>query len=99
MSDPYEVLGLSPTADEAETRKRYLELVRQSPPDRDPVRFAEVRAAYDQLRDPVRRLESQLFKVDSSETLSAIDADLRARLRDRLNRLPLDALLAMAKSP
>ena len=36
MSDPYEVLGLPRTADEAETRPRYLELVRQFPPDRDP---------------------------------------------------------------
>jgi curved DNA-binding protein CbpA len=99
MSDPYEVLGLPRTADEGETRRRYLELVRQFPPDRDPTRFAEVRAAYDELRDPVRRLENQLFQADSGETIAAIDADLRARLRDRLNHLPLEALLAMAESP
>jgi curved DNA-binding protein CbpA len=99
MSDPYEVLGLPRTADEGETRRRYLELVRQFPPDRDPARFAEIRAAYDELRDPVRRLENQLFQVDSGETIAAIDADLRARLRDRLNHLPIEALLAMAESP
>ncbi len=99
MSDPYEVLGLPRSADEGETRKRYLELVRQYPPDRDPSRFAEVRAAYEQLRDPVRRLESQLFEVDSGETIAAIATDLRSRLRDRLNHLPLDVLLAMAESP
>jgi curved DNA-binding protein CbpA len=99
MSDPYEVLELPRTADEGETRRRYLELVRQFPPDRDPARFAEIRAAYDELRDPVRRLENQLFQVDSGETIAAIDADLRARLRDRLNHLPIEALLAMAESP
>ncbi len=99
MSDPYEVLGLPRSADEAETRRRYLELVRQYPPDRDPSRFAEVRAAYDQLRDPVRRLEGQLFRTDSGETIGAIAADIRSRLRDRLNHLPLDVLLAMAESP
>jgi curved DNA-binding protein CbpA len=99
MSDPYEVLGLPRSADEAETRRRYLELVRQYPPDRDPSRFAEVRAAYDQLRDPVRRLEGQLCRVDSGETIGAIAADVRSRLRDRLNHLPLDVLLAMAESP
>jgi curved DNA-binding protein CbpA len=99
MNDPYEVLGLPRTADEAETRRRYLELVRQSPPDRDPSRFAEIRAAYDHVRDPVRRLEAQLFEVDSGEALDAIAAELRARLRDRLNRSPLDILLALAESP
>lgn len=99
MSDPYEILGLPRSADEAETRRRYLELVRQFPPDRDPSRFAEVRAAYDQVRDPDRRLEAQLFEVDSSDTLEAIAAELRARLRDRLDHAPLDVLLALAESP
>jgi curved DNA-binding protein CbpA len=99
MSDPYEVLELPPTADEAETRRRYLELVRKYPPDRDPTRFAEIRAAYDELRDPVRRLENQVLRIDSGETIAAIDADLRARLRERLDNLPLEALLAMAESP
>jgi DnaJ domain len=99
MSDPHEVLGLPRAADEAETRRRYLELVRQFPPDRDPTRFAEIRAAYDQVRDPVRRLETQLLEVDSGETVDAIARDLRARLRDRLNHAPLEILLALAESP
>ena len=42
MTDPYEVLGLPRFADETEIRKRYLELVRQFSPDRDPVRFTEI---------------------------------------------------------
>lgn len=44
MNDPYVQLGLSPSADETEIRRRYLELVRQFPPDRAPERFAEIRA-------------------------------------------------------
>lgn len=99
MSDPYETLGLSRLAGEDEARRRYLQLVRESPPDRDPERFAAVRLAYDQVRDPVRRLEAQLFELDSGETLDAIAVDLRARLRDRLNQAPLDVLLALAQSP
>ena len=99
MSGPYEVLGLPRTADEAETRRRYLELVRQFPPDRDPSRFAEVRAAFDQIRDPVRRLKAQLLEVESVDTIEAIAADLRARLRDRLMHAPLNILLALAEAP
>lgn len=96
MSDPYETLGLSRTADEAETRKRYLELVREFSPDRAPERFAAIRAAYDEVRDPIRRLEAQILEIETSDNLDAIAADLRGRLRDHLDRLPLDALLGLA---
>ncbi|MCA1686978.1 MAG: J domain-containing protein [Planctomycetia bacterium] len=96
MTDPHEILGLPRDADEAEARRRYLELVREFPPDRAPERFAEVRAAYDRVRDPVRRLEAQIFDVGQGESLDAIAADLRARLRDHVRRLPVDALLALA---
>ena len=99
MSDPYEALGLPRHADEAEIRRRYLELVRQFPPDRAPERFAAIRAAYDEVRDPGRRLRSQLFEAATSDSLDAIATDLRARLRDRLERAPLDVLLALAESP
>jgi curved DNA-binding protein CbpA len=96
MNDPYDVLGLGRGADEAEVRRRYLELVRQHPPDRAPERFAAIREAYEQLRDPAVRLEAQLFRVATSDSLEAIAADLRARLRDA--RLPLPALLALAEA-
>ena len=99
MSDPYEALGLPRHAGEAEIRRRYLELVRESPPDRAPERFAAIRAAYDEVRDPGRRLMAQLFEVATSDSLDAIAADLRGRLRARLERPPLDVLLALAESP
>ena len=98
MSDPYEILDLSPLADEDEVRRRYLELVRQYPPDRDPERFAAIRAAYDELRDPATRLEAQLFQIGDGEPVEAIAADLRNRLRDRLDQIPVDLLLSLAKS-
>lgn len=97
MSDPYDVLGLPRHAGEEEIRRRYLELVRESPPDRDPERFAAVRAAYDAVRDPVRRLEAQLFELDSSDTLDMFISDVRARLFQ--HRISLDTLLALAESP
>src|SRR3954471_17081067 len=97
MNDPFEVLSLPPNADEAEVRRHYLELVREFSPDRAPERFAAIRAAYDQVRDPVRRLEAQLFRVGTSDSLEAQAEDLRRRLREA--RVPLDALLALADSP
>jgi hypothetical protein len=51
-ADPFLVLGLSDDADEAEVRARYLELVKQFPPDREPEKFRSIRAAYEVTRDP-----------------------------------------------
>jgi len=95
MSDPYEVLGLEPGSGEAEVRRRYLELVRRHPPDRDPDRFAAVRLAYDQLRDPQKRLESELFHPDMKESLDAIVADVQRRLQAA--RIPTETLLSLAE--
>jgi curved DNA-binding protein CbpA len=97
MSDPYEILGVSPLADETEIRRRYLELVREFSPERAPERFAAIRAAYDEVRDPARRLEAQLFEPSTSDSLDAIVATLRARLRAA--RLSPDALLSLAEAP
>ncbi len=97
MSDPFETLGLSRDADETAIRHRYLELVRESPPDRQPERFAVIRAAYDEVRDPAARLERQLFRLSTDDSLDALAADLRVRLREA--RLPLSALLALAEWP
>jgi curved DNA-binding protein CbpA len=97
MIDTYDVLGLRRDADEAEIRGRYLELVRQFPPDRAPERFAAIREAYDRVRDPAVRLEAQIFRVSTNDSLDAIAADLRKRLRDA--RIPLKTLLALADLP
>ena len=97
MTDPYEVLGLASDADEAEVRRRYLELVREFPPDRAPERFAAIRAAFDEVRDPARRLQSQVLTWSTTDSLDAIATDLRARLAGA--RLPLDVLLMLSDIP
>jgi DnaJ-domain-containing protein 1 len=95
VNDAYEILGIEPSSSDEQIRHRYLELVRQHPPDRDPQRFAEIRAAYDRLRDPVTRLEKLLFQVDTNDTLDAVISDVQRRLHDV--RVPLDTLLALAE--
>jgi DnaJ-class molecular chaperone len=97
MSDPYAVLGLPVDADEAQIRQRYLDLVRQFPPDQAPDRFAAIRAAYEDVRDPRRRLEVRLFEPGGGDSLEAIAADLRTRLVAA--RMPVEALLALADQP
>jgi curved DNA-binding protein CbpA len=97
MSDPYEQLGLSPGADDAMIRKRYLELVRQYSPDQAPERFAEIHAAYDALRDPAKRVEARVLDLDSkAHTLESITVQLQERLRD--SRFPVSLLISWADS-
>jgi len=95
MTDPLLLLGVSASAGSDEIRRRYLELVRQHPPDRDPARFAEIRAAYDELSDPAQQLHKLLFDVESVDSIDRVIVDLYARLRQR--RIPTDLLLSLAK--
>jgi preprotein translocase subunit Sec63 len=95
MTDPYEVLGVARDADDQAIRMRYLELVRQHPPEREPERFAEVREAYDRLRDPIVHLHTRLMDVKTTVTFEKLVADTRPDVRNR--RLPTDLLLSLAK--
>ena len=95
MTDPYQTLGLSSDADEAMVRRRYLELVKQYSPEKSPQKFSEIRAAYDELRDPVRRLTKQILQIRTHESLEDIVADIRARVRSA--RIPTETLLSLAE--
>jgi hypothetical protein len=52
-ADPFTVLGVSRDAGEAEVRARYLELVKQFPPEREPEKFREIRKAFEAAKDPL----------------------------------------------
>ena len=94
MSDPFLVLGLPTTASEEQLRTRYLELVREFPPDRDPDKFAEIRAAYDALSNPQEQLRRKLF-LPSEDSLDAVIRDLHDDTPRQ--RLPMEALLALGR--
>lgn len=94
MPSASEILGVAPSADAAEIRSRYLELVREFPPDRAPERFAEIRAAFDELRNPIVQMQKQLFALTIEDSLNNLQADLRARLKSI--KPPTAVLLTLA---
>ena len=96
MEDPYRVLGIGVDADPDQIRGRYLALVRQHPPERDPEKFAAIREAYDQLRDPVVNLERRLFSLNWTETIETLLAAEGQRLSQR--PIPTDVLLSLGDS-
>jgi curved DNA-binding protein CbpA len=59
--DPYAVLGVERTSDEAAIKRAYFRLVREYPPEREPQKFQEIRAAYDQVKTAEARSQTDLF--------------------------------------
>ena len=68
-ADPYRVLGIDRQAAEGEVKRAYFQLVRQFPPEREPERFQEIRAAYELLRDPDKRAQVDLFLLQPPSPL------------------------------
>lgn len=61
---PFLVFDLGLDATDKEVADRYHELLKIHPPDRDPAAFAEIRAAYEALKDKRSRLKTWLFSFD-----------------------------------
>ncbi len=97
MSDPYQVLGLPADSDDDAIRRRYLELVKQFSPEKHPEKFAQVRQAYESLRDLTTRLRHRLFEAGKNESVDVIIEELSCRNLRR--RLSLQTLLTAVKAP
>ena len=93
MTDPYAVLGLPPESDDETIRRRYLELVRQFPPEHQPEKFAAIRAAYENLRDLNTRLRYRLFEAGKKDSVDAIIEEITCRSPRR--RVSLKTLLSV----
>lgn len=69
--DPYAALGLTKTATEAEIKKAYKRIARESHPDLNPgdpkaeARFKAVSSAHDLLKDPERRARFDRGEIDA----------------------------------
>ena len=96
MRDPFTVLGVDEAADDAEIRRRYLALVRAFPPDREPKRFQDYRAAYEALSDERKRLEMKLLRTNEAALSRLGIAALHAAspLSARATKRTVAALLA-----
>ena len=97
MNDPYQILGVTGDSTEAEIRAAYLQKVRDFPPDRAPERFAEIRAAYDEVRDPANLRDQRLLALSDRDSIAKLATDIRARLIRA--DLPTESLLLLAEGP
>jgi curved DNA-binding protein CbpA len=96
VNDPYAVLQLPTDADDEMIRRRYLELVRQYPPETEPEKFATVRAAYEALKDLNTRLRHRLFERGRAESIDVLIEEVACRSPRR--RVSLETLVQIATS-
>src|SRR5271165_2664784 len=97
MTDAYQVMGLAADSDDTAIRRRYLELVRQFPPEHHPEKFTAIRAAYESLRDVTTRVRHRLFEAGKNESLDAIIEELECPTTRR--RVSLQTLLSLIRKP
>lgn len=96
MKDPFSILGVDENADDSEIKRRYLALVRDFPPDREPDRFQTYRAAFEALQTERQRLAARLLAPHNTALTRLETASLpppEARRQRRVSQAQLTALL------
>lgn len=86
-TDPFLTLGIPRTASTDQIKDAYFGLVREHPPEREPDQFKVIRAAYDRLRTPERRLEAEMLllqELDAPTDWAAPEFDLQVHRQDLL---------------
>ncbi len=61
QSNPYTVLGIERRAGQSEIKRAYFKLVREFPPEEQPEKFQEIRAAYERLKSTEERAKIDMF--------------------------------------
>lgn len=88
---PHEVLGLAASATVEEVRSRYLELVKEFPPERDPDRFHEIHQAYLGCCDPL----TQAKRIINTRPEPRRWEEIMAEADQRAPRLGVETLLSL----
>lgn len=95
VKDPHHVLGLDSDASTDRIRERYLQLVRQFPPERDPDQFRSINAAYKMLNDPLIRAQALLRNTRHESTTPTALQDVCDRAEQQKPRFSPSVLLAL----
>jgi curved DNA-binding protein CbpA len=86
--NPFDLLGVTPDADDKAVRDAYLEAVKRFPPEHCPDQFSAVSEAYQTIKDEESRLRYILFNTQST-VASPMEA-VRQHFSRRRRRVPPD---------
>jgi hypothetical protein len=90
--DPFQTLGVAADANTEQIRQRYLELVKQFPPDRFPEKFSQIRDAYEMAGDSIRRWQFRLLDHHGNSLHEVVSV-----LQPKPCEIPIDTLLREAE--
>jgi DnaJ-class molecular chaperone len=93
MPNPFAVLGIAETADDAAIKKAYLQQVREHPPERDSERFQTIRVAYEAIKTRQDRLRYRLFGQEAPDLAGLVASALQPGPRRRPAEQQLRQLL------
>jgi curved DNA-binding protein CbpA len=82
-ANPFNVLGVAETADDAAIKKAYLQKVREHPPERAPERFQAIRTAYEAIKTRRDRLSYRLFEHETPDPARLVASALQMGARRR----------------
>jgi DnaJ-class molecular chaperone len=98
-NDPFATLGVDENAGDEPIRRRYLELVRAWPPDREPEKFQALREAYEAISGPRQRAAWKLLHTSTAalshlklHCLTGSEAQQRRPTEAAMTALLLDSL-------
>jgi len=77
MKNPYLILGLweqRENLSDKQVQTAYLTLVKKFTPDRNPIRFQQIKEAYDQLKTHKKRLHYFLFNTSLADRDDLVEA-------------------------
>lgn len=94
MKTPYEILGISPSADDSEIKRAYLTEVKNNPPDRDQEKFQLIHTAYQSIKDEKSRLSQALFTLPIADFDKLVDLALEPEEKVELNATHFTQLLS-----
>ena len=91
MASPYDTMGVKFEDSDEEIRARYLDLVRQFPPEHHAARFNAIRAAYEQIRTLPLRVEHLIMAEGRGDTVEEVIREVFAKMPRK--RITLSALV------
>ncbi|MDA0840986.1 MAG: J domain-containing protein [Planctomycetota bacterium] len=79
QNDPFKILELREQCSDEEVRQAYLKKLKQFPPDKEPLEFERIRDAYEQIKDPRRRIQRTLLAADPRQPFTQLLDDAISR--------------------
>ncbi len=96
MMSPYEIVGVTEDAGDAEIKQAYLAKVKENPPERDQQQFKEIHNAYISIKDDKSRLSYQLFTLPSVNFDLLVDQALRTETSVELSAKVFQQILMVS---